>query len=58
VRYDADSYIDLLRTFSGHIAMTLQQDHVFTAIRALLAGRPEHQLRRHWGAVLHVASKL
>jgi SAM-dependent methyltransferase len=56
VGYDADSYIDLLETFSGHIAMApAQRDHLYSAIRSRLADRPDRQLRRHWGAVLHVA---
>ncbi|MQA27925.1 MAG: methyltransferase domain-containing protein [Micromonosporaceae bacterium] len=56
VRYDADSYIELLRTFSGHMVMTQrQQDHLYDEIRARLADRPDRQLRRHWGAALHVA---
>jgi SAM-dependent methyltransferase len=54
--YDADGYIDLLSTFSGHIAM---QDHhrerLFGEIRRRLATRADGRLRRHWGGVLHIA---
>jgi SAM-dependent methyltransferase len=58
IRYDADSYLDLLRTFSGHIAMAgWQRDRLFTAIRDLLSQRPEPYLYRHWGAVLHTATR-
>jgi len=58
LRYDADSYIDLLLTFSGHLAMTEEkQAHLYEAIRTRLAARPDHQLRRHWGAALHVARR-
>lgn len=54
--YDADGYIDLLSTFSGHIAMQdWQRERLFGEIRRRLAERPDGQLRRHWGAVLHVA---
>jgi SAM-dependent methyltransferase len=58
VRYDADSYIALLDTFSGHLAMDpAKREHLYRAIRAQLARRPDGQLRRHWGAVLHVAAR-
>jgi SAM-dependent methyltransferase len=55
-RYDADAYIDLLETFSGHIAMQpWQRDRLYGEIRVRLAARPDGLLRRHWGGVLHVA---
>ncbi len=54
--YDAHSYIELLRTFSGHIAMTDAQQHrLYGEIRRRLALRSTGTLRRHWGAVLHIA---
>jgi len=57
--YDADGYLDLLRTFSGHIAMTeANRGHLFDEIRRRLAQRPDPRLRRAWGAVLHVAQRL
>ncbi len=57
--YDAEGYIRLLQTFSGHIVMSDDQRAVlFGAIRRRLADRPEGLLRRHWGAVLHVARAL
>ena len=56
--YDAESYIALLRTFSGHIAMQQwQQDRLYGEIRRRLARRPGQAVRRHWGAVLHVARR-
>ena len=56
--YDAEGYIGLLRTFSGHIAMQpWQQDRLYGEIRSRLARRPGHTVRRHWGAVLHVARR-
>jgi SAM-dependent methyltransferase len=56
--YDADGYIDLLNTFSGHIAMQAwQRDRLYSEIRRRLAARPEGRLRRHWGAVLHIARR-
>ncbi len=57
--YDADGYIDLLNTFSGHIAMRdWQRDRLYTEIRRRLGERPDGQLRRHWGGVLHIARRL
>jgi SAM-dependent methyltransferase len=56
VVYDAEGYIDLLNTFSGHIAMEQwQRDRLYGEIRRRLATRPDGLLRRHWGGVLHVA---
>jgi SAM-dependent methyltransferase len=54
--HGADSYIDLLNTFSGHITMQpWQRKRLYTEIRQRLATRPDGQLRRHWGAVLEIA---
>jgi SAM-dependent methyltransferase len=59
VRYDAEGYIDLLETFSGHIAMRpWQRERLHAEIRRRLAERPDGLLRRHWGAALHVASRI
>ena len=56
--YDADQHIDLLKTFSGHILMAgWQRDRLYGEIRSRLAERPDGMLRRHWGAVLHVARR-
>ena len=57
--HDAEGYIELLRTFSGHISMEpWQRDRLFTEIRRRLAERPDGLVRRSWGAVLHVARRL
>jgi SAM-dependent methyltransferase len=54
--YNADEYIDLLDTFSGHIAMQeWQRARLYNEIRRRLGERPDGRLRRHWGGVLHVA---
>jgi len=59
VGYDAEGYIRLLETFSGHIAMERwKRDRLYGEIRRRLASRPGGRLRRHWGAVLHVARRL
>jgi len=56
--YDADGYIELLDTFSGHIAMApWQRERLYGEIRRRLSWRPSGTLRRHWGAVLHVARR-
>jgi SAM-dependent methyltransferase len=57
--YDADGYLALLDTFSGHITMApAAREHLYGEIRRRLALRPDGVLRRHWGAVLHVARAL
>ncbi len=57
--YNADGYVELLETFSGHIAMEpWQRERLYGAIRMRLAQRPDGLLRRHWGAVLHIAKRL
>jgi SAM-dependent methyltransferase len=54
--HDADTYIALIDTFSGHIAMQpWQRQRLYGEIRRRLALRSDGCLRRHWGAVLHVA---
>jgi len=59
VRYDAERYVDLLETFSGHIAMRpWQRERLYAEIRRRLAERPDGLLRRHWGAALHVAVRI
>jgi SAM-dependent methyltransferase len=56
VDYDAEAYINLLRTFSGHIAMApLDRERLFSEIRQRLARRPSGTVRRGWGTVLHIA---
>jgi hypothetical protein len=58
IDYTAGAYIDLLRTFSGHIAMsTADREHLFAEIRQRLTRRPSGTVRRGWGTVLHVARK-
>jgi len=58
VIYDAEEYLRLLDTFSGHIAMQKwQRDRLYGEIGRRLADRPDGRLRRHWGAVLQVARR-
>ena len=57
--YNADQYIDLLNTFSGHIAMARwQRERLYGEVRRRLSERPDGLLRRHWGAVLHIARRV
>lgn len=58
VSYDVEGYLDLLDTFSGHIAMARwQRELLYREIRRLFEDRAEHRVRRHFGAVLHTARR-
>ncbi|MEM7288647.1 MAG: class I SAM-dependent methyltransferase [Actinomycetota bacterium] len=58
VTYDAEGYIAVLDTFSGHIAMDPpQRDRLHSEIRRRLAERPGGTLRRHYGAALHIGRR-
>ena len=57
--YPAEEYIELLSTFSGHLAMAdWKRRRLYGEIRRRLALRRDHSVRRHWGAVLRVARRL
>jgi SAM-dependent methyltransferase len=56
--YNAEEYIELLETFSGHLAMVRwKKDRLYGEMRRRLANRPDKSVRRHWGTVLHVAQR-
>jgi SAM-dependent methyltransferase len=56
--YEAEEYIELLGTFSGHLSMAdWQRDRLTSEIRRRLAQRPDRSVRRGWGTVLHVARR-
>jgi len=58
VAYDANGYLDLLDSFSGHIAMQAEKrERLYAEIRRRLGARPDGLLRRHWGTVRHVARR-
>jgi SAM-dependent methyltransferase len=58
IRYDADGYLALLNTFSGHLAMQpWQRRRLYSAIRDGLACRSDGMLRRHWGCVLQTGRR-
>jgi SAM-dependent methyltransferase len=59
IGYDAEAYLRLLDTFSGHITMPdWKRQRLYGEIRRRLSQRPDGMLRRHWGSVLHVARRL
>lgn len=58
ITYTADSYLRLLDTFSGHIALApWQRKRLYGEIRRRLGQRQDGLVRRHWGAALHVARR-
>lgn len=58
VVYDAEGYLGLLDTFSGHITMKpWQRERLYSEIRRRLGKRVDGSVRRGWGAVLHVARR-
>jgi hypothetical protein len=53
-----DTYIDVLNTYSGHIAMEQwQRDKLYAEVRRLIAQRPEAQIRKHHLSILHVCRR-
>ena len=57
--YTADEYIDLLSTFSGHIAMEPgKRDYLYRNVRERINARPDRRVRRHWLAILNLARSL
>jgi len=56
IEYDADSYIDVLNTYSGHIAMTDdERATIFDGVRRF-AG--DEKIRKHHLFCLHLATKI
>lgn len=54
--YDAEGYIALLDTFSGHIAMPeAKRDFLYREVRDRIRQRPGGKVLRHWHSILHVA---
>jgi SAM-dependent methyltransferase len=57
VDYSAEQYIDVLNTYSGHIAMTpAMRERIFTGVRELMADRADKPIRKHYLSILHVAA--
>jgi hypothetical protein len=58
IRYDADRYLALLNTFSGHIAMDPAKRYdLYREIRNRLRERTDGRLTRHWSATLTVGQR-
>lgn len=56
LRYDVDSYIALLMTFSNHILMPADhRERLFAEVRRLFAERPDGLVTRHWVSTLVIA---
>ena len=59
VTYSAQEYIDLLNTFSGHIAMEPEKrEFLYRNVRERIEARTNPRVRRHWMAILNVARKV
>jgi SAM-dependent methyltransferase len=59
VDYDADGYLDLLRTFSNHRVMApAVRDDLLDRIRRRIEARPGRRVRRSTLAIVHVARRL
>ena len=56
--YTAHEYIDLLNTFSVHIAMApAKRRYLQDEISKRILSRPGGTVRRHWMTILHVARR-
>jgi SAM-dependent methyltransferase len=56
--YSADEYIEVLRTYSGHIAMTdWQRRRLFDAIRERIGARHRPVVEKHYLNIVYVASR-
>ncbi|MDR3692650.1 MAG: methyltransferase domain-containing protein [Fimbriimonas sp.] len=59
VDYTVEQYIDLLGTYSDHLAMKPQRRaDLFTSIRSIAGKRSCPTIRKHYQAILHVAERL
>jgi SAM-dependent methyltransferase len=56
IEYDAETYIDVLRTYSGHITMTdAEQQTLYSGVRELAGSGT---IRKHYLFCLHLARRL
>jgi SAM-dependent methyltransferase len=56
--YSAEEYIDVLRTYSGHIVMTdRQRDRLFGAIRERIGSRDRPIVEKHYLNIVYVAAR-
>jgi SAM-dependent methyltransferase len=58
VDYTADRYIDVLSTYSDHIAWDRwKRERLFSEVRRLIGARPSGTIRKHYLDILHVARR-
>ncbi len=58
VDYTADTYIDVLNTYSGHIAFEQwKRDRLYADVRRLIAQRPDARIRKHYLSILQVCRR-
>ncbi len=56
VDYSAEGYIDVLNTYSDHIAMApAMRQRIFAGVRELMGERADRPIRKHYLSILHVA---
>ncbi len=59
VEYSAETYIDVLNTYSGHIAWEQwKRDKLYADVRRLIAQRPDGRIRKHYLSILHVSRRI
>jgi hypothetical protein len=55
VDYTADTYIDVLNTYSGHIAWEQsKRDKLYAEARRLIGQRANGRIRKHYLSILHI----
>ena len=58
VDYTADTYIDVLNTYSGHIAWEQsKRDKLYAEVRRLIGQRANGRIRKHYLSILHVCRR-
>jgi len=59
VDYSADTYIEVLNTYSGHIAFEQwKRDKLYAEVRRLIAQRPDGRVRKHYLSILQVGRRI
>jgi SAM-dependent methyltransferase len=59
VEYSAETYIDVLNTYSGHIAWEQsKRDKLYAVLRRLIAQRPDGRIRKHYLSILQVGRRI
>jgi SAM-dependent methyltransferase len=59
VDYSAGTYVDVLNTYSGHIAWDQsKRDELYSDVRRLIAQRPDGRIRKHYLSILHVCRRI